>query len=146
MHLRRYVAAAGGLALLLAACGSDGDPEEKADADADRTVEIEMSDNAFSPTDLAVAQGETVRFVFSNAGEVAHDAFVGDTAAQEAHEDEMQEAEEMGHGADSDGAVTVEPGDEAELVYTFTESGAVEVGCHQPGHYASGMKLDVAVT
>ena len=104
-----------------------------------------MSDNSYAPTSVDVAMGETVRFVFANTGAVAHDAFLGDSASQSAHEDEMREAEEMGHGASDDNAVTVEPGDDAELVYTFAETGPVEVGCHQPGHYASGMKLDVNV-
>jgi uncharacterized cupredoxin-like copper-binding protein len=105
-----------------------------------------MSDNSYAPTSVDVAVGETVRFVFDNTGAVAHDAFVGNPDAQSAHEDEMREAEEMGHGGSDDNAVTVEPGDNAELVYTFSEGGPVEVGCHQPGHYASGMKLDVNVS
>lgn len=49
------------------------------------------------------------------------------------------------HGAGDDDAVTVEPGDEAELTCTFDEAGRVEVGCHQPGHYKAGMKIDVTV-
>lgn len=135
----------GALGLVLAACGGDGDDETGAEAEADRTVELEMSDNVFAPTSIDVAAGETVRFIFDNTGAVAHDAFVGDAAAQAAHGDEMREAADMGHGAADDGAVTVEAGDEAELVYTFTDAGPVEVGCHQPGHYESGMKVDVAV-
>lgn len=144
MKLPRYVAAAGALAILLAACGSD-DPDTETTTPADRTVEIEMADNSFAPTDIEVTMGETVEFVFTNAGEVAHDAFIGSADDQAAHEDEMRDAEEMGHGAEADDAVTVEPGDEASLVYTFGDAGTVEVGCHQPGHYASGMKVDVNV-
>ena len=39
----------------------------------------------------------------------------------------------------------VQPGELGELSYTFSEPGSYEVGCHQPGHYAAGMKIDVTV-
>ena len=134
------------LGLVLAACGDTGNDDERAD-DATRTVEIDMVDNAFEPATLEVEQGETVRFLFSNTGEVAHDAFIGDADAQEEHETELRvdDDEHGGHGSDSDDAVTVEPADTAELTYTFDEAGAIEVGCHQEGHYEGGMKIEVEV-
>jgi uncharacterized cupredoxin-like copper-binding protein len=143
----------GPLAVVAAACGGGGDSETAAvgDGDADRTVEIEMVDIAFEPAELEVEAGETVRFVFENTGKAAHDAFVGDIAAQGDHEREMREAEEDdGHGGghdenDAEDAITVEPGETGELTYTFDESGSLEIGCHQPGHYEAGMKIDVTV-
>lgn len=151
---RRLLVAAVGVALLTAACGGDDDTTGATGSADDRTVEITMVDIAFEPDSVEVAAGETVRFVFTNDGDVAHDAFIGDTAAQADHEQQMRDAEEdddsgMDHGGGEDagdGAVTVEPGDTDELTYTFEEAGTVEIGCHQPGHYDAGMKIDVEVS
>lgn len=167
------------LALLaLSACGDDDDAGTDAGASLDpgagaesagteddpRTVEIEMVDNAFEPTDVEVEAGETVRFVFRNNGAVVHDAVIGDEAAQDDHEDEMRAAEEtttsdtegemggMDHGATSEGgdegeeaAITVQPGEEGEITYTFDAAGELLIGCHEPGHYDAGMKVTVDV-
>jgi len=103
-----------------------------------------MVDIAFEPKELKVAKGEKVTFRFTNSGKLAHDAFIGDRAAQQEHEKEMGD-KHGGHGS-ADDAVTVKPGGKAQLTYTFDESGKFEVGCHQPGHYAAGMKIDVEVT
>lgn len=75
------------LVVLAAACGGDGDGT-RASSNA-RTVEIAMSDIAFAPDEVEIAAGETVRFVFENDGAVAHDAFIGDKAAQADHAEEM---------------------------------------------------------
>lgn len=149
---RSLLAAAAGAMLLAAACGDD-DSDTTAGAGGDvRTVEVDMVDNAFEPETVEVARGETVRFVFTNRGEVAHDAFIGDADAQADHEAEMRAGDGDdgehggGHGDDEADAVTVEPGDEAELTHTFDETGTIEVGCHQAGHYDAGMKIIVEVS
>ena len=105
-----------------------------------------MVDIAFQPDAIDVTRGETVMFVFTNTGDVDHDAFIGNRDAQAEHEDEMRNAGE-GHGGGHGGAnaVTVEPGESAELTYKFDEPGAVEIGCHQPGHYDAGMVIAVDV-
>ncbi len=129
------------LAAATAACGSDDDPS----GDATRTIEIEMQDNTYVPDTIEVADGEAVRLVFTNLGDVAHDAYIGDEAAQHEHEAEMN-GNGGGHhmGGDSD-ALSVEPGDTAELTHTFTAGDEVLIGCHEPGHYESGMRLSVDV-
>ena len=141
------VLAAATAVLLLSACGG-GDDTTAVSGDT-RTAEVDMVDIAFEPDILKIAEGETVRFVFTNRGKVAHDAFIGDAAAQADHEAEMRDADSGdahgGHGDKDDDAVTVEPGDTAELTYTFDGPGSVEIGCHQPGHYAAGMKVAVDV-
>ena len=129
--------------LLLAACGDD-EPATSGRGGA-RTIEVDMVDIAFEPTKLDVAEGETVRLVFTNRGKVTHDAFIGGRTAQAEHEADMREGGGHDHGDDDSNAVTVEPGDTAELTYTFDEPGTVEIGCHQPGHYAAGMKITVEV-
>ena len=145
MHRTRTTVAlavlATSLALVAVACGSDDEDTVTA---APRTIEVEMRDIAFSTTELRVEEGETVTFRFANVGKVAHDAFVGDTAAQQDHEEEMEGDGDMHHG-DDDEAVTVEPGESATLTHTFDEAGTIEIGCHQPGHYAAGMKVMVEV-
>ena len=128
--------------VLLSACGSGDDEPTIAGAGEDRTVEIEMRDIAFAPTAVDVRTGEKVRFVFTNTGQVAHDAFIGDAAAQDEHEKEMRGGHDHGHGSN---AVTVAPGKRAQLVYTFDRPGQVVIGCHQPGHYTGGMKATVNV-
>ena len=38
------------------------------------------------------------------------------------------------------------PGATGELVYTFTRPGTVLIGCHEPGHYALGMRAVITVS
>ncbi|MGQ0617564.1 MAG: cupredoxin domain-containing protein [Acidimicrobiia bacterium] len=147
---RTLLAAVAGVALVATACGDD-DASTAGQPDATRTVVVDMVDIAFGPETLEIDAGETVRFVFTNRGEVVHDAFIGDADAQAGHETEMRDAEDAeehggGHGEDEGtDAVTVEPGESEELTHTFEEAGAIEVGCHQPGHYEAGMKIAVEV-
>lgn len=156
--------AAVAIVISVAACGgndaddgsglSGGDTDASTSPEGVRTVEVAMVDNEFDPDRVAVAPGETVRFVFTNEGEVTHDAVVGDEAAQAEHEDEMRAVEDdagggMDHGADAEGdegAITVEPGEAGELTHTFAAGDALLIGCHEPGHYDAGMRIDVEVT
>ena len=148
---RRIMAITLALAVMsLAACG--GDDEASAPESGTRTIEIEMRDIAFSPDEVDVRDGETVRFVFTNVGEARHDAFIGDDAAQDDHEMEMRDQDDAGgmeHGEEEDGSdegITVDPGEEGELTHTFREGDELLIGCHQPGHYAAGMKIAVNVS
>ena len=168
----RTIAVAGLALVAVAACGGDDDGDSDdggalaaggtgttEPAGGARTVEVAMADNAFSPAEVEVAPGETVRFVFTNEGEVTHDAVIGDQAAQAEHEDEMRAAEgdavEGGdamegrdHGAEAEGdegAITVDPGGSGELTHTFSAGDELLIGCHEPGHYAAGMRIDIGV-
>jgi uncharacterized cupredoxin-like copper-binding protein len=128
---------------VLAACGSSDELSPTAAPDDARVIEVEMRDVAFAPTEIDVRAGEKVRFVFTNTGQVTHDAFIGDQAAQEEHEKEMR----GGHGDHGKGsnAVSVKPGKTAELTHTFDQPGQMLIGCHQPGHYTGGMKVTVNI-
>jgi uncharacterized cupredoxin-like copper-binding protein len=140
----RTIALLGVLLFALVACGDDeaASPDE---GTADRTIEVDMVDIAFAPESIDVAAGETVRFVFTNSGEVAHDAFIGDSTAQDDHAADMAD-DHGGHDEDGEG-ITVEPGDTAELTHTFgAEDDGLLIGCHQPGHYEAGMVATIDVT
>jgi len=147
--VKRTVVAAVILAFVSAACG--GGHGQHSDKAASRTIDVEMVDIAFKPATFTAKAGERVRFVFHNQGQVAHDAFIGDSAAQADHERAMRGANQGSgrghdmHGGGSVDGITVDPGKSAELTYAFDRTGAVEIGCHQPGHYAAGMKVAVTV-
>ena len=155
--MRRMLFAAAALSIVTAACGGGNGDHSTMDMDkstgttgaaaaASRTVDVDMVDIAYEPKTLSVRRGERIEFVFHNKGKIAHDAFIGDTGAQADHEKEMQEKGSMagGHGM-GDTAITVEPGQTGRVTHTFDKAGTVEIGCHQPGHYAAGMKVAVTV-
>lgn len=132
------------LAIVLTACGGDSEPAGDA-----RRITIDMTDNAYAPDTVEVAAGERVTFAFTNDGDAVHEAYIGTAEDQEAHADDMagdgdNGSHDMG-GIDDGAALEVEPGDTGELTHTFEESGELVIGCHQPGHYEAGMRLDVEV-
>ena len=112
-------------------------------------IEIAAYDDfTFGPEEITVTAGETVTFVVTNVGNLPHDFTLGDEETQDIHEAEMAEmagmaASDMAH-ADPN-AVVVAAGETAELTWHFSESGTFVMGCHQPGHYAAGMKGVVQV-
>ncbi|WP_430869640.1 cupredoxin domain-containing protein [Cupriavidus basilensis] len=109
-----------------------------------RTIRIDMGDDMrFSPPDLTVRAGETIRFVVRNAGRLRHEMVLGSDADLKAHYAEMLKMPEMEH-ADPN-AVTLDAGQSGELVWRFTRSGRVAFACLQPGHYDAGMRGQVRV-
>ena len=155
--MKPTVVAAALVALLATACGGGNGDHSSMNMDGStgttgaaaaptRTVNIAMVDIAYEPKTLSVQQGERIEFVFDNKGSIRHDAFIGDAAAQAEHEKEAMEEGSMagGHGM-GDTAITVEPGQTDRLTYTFDKPGTIEIGCHEPGHYAAGMKVIVTV-
>ena len=134
--------------VLVGACGGGSHGESHGSADeTTRTVNVTMRDIAYDPAAATVKAGETVKFVFRNEGQIRHDAFIGDEAAQAEHEKEMREDGSGGmDGHHGDDAVTVDPGETGSLTHTFKAGEVLVIGCHEVGHYAAGMKLAVTVT
>lgn len=135
------------LVLTTAACGSDpdeaghaghtGDSQENA-SESERKVTVVASDDLrFDPASIEVSAGEVVTFIVRNDGATDHEFVLGDAAYQEKHEKDM--AEGGHHMVGMDNAVTVEPGETAEITWRFEEAGEVLYGCHEPGHYEDGM-------
>jgi len=114
-------------------------------AKATRTVNVDMTDSMrFTPADITVKQGETVRFVVKNSGRIKHELVLGTEKQLKEHYAAMMKNPEMEH-ADPN-MVTLAGGKAGEIVWQFTKAGKVDFGCLQPGHYDAGMKGAVNVT
>ena len=122
-----------------AAIGVAGDAKK-----VSRTVKVNMTDAMrFTPSEVTVKQGETIRFVVTNAGKIKHEMVLGSEQELKAHAEAMKKHPEMEH-ADAN-MVTVAAGATGEMLWQFTTSGKVNFGCLQPGHYDAGMKGAVKV-
>jgi uncharacterized cupredoxin-like copper-binding protein len=115
------------------AFGRQGDP-----ARVSREIQIDMNDSMrFTPSDLAIRQGETIRFVVSNKGKVMHEMVLGSPADLKAHGEMMAKHPGMAH--DEPYMAHVKPGDTQRMVWKFTRAGDFNFGCLAPGHFQAGM-------
>ena len=66
--------------------GREGDPKK-----VSRTVNVDMSDQMrFSPAELTIKQGETIRFRVKNSGKVMHEMVIGTLDELKKHDDMMK--------------------------------------------------------
>lgn len=104
-----------------------------------RTVTVDMTDDMrFHSSNIAVKQGETIRFVAKNSGKVKHEMVLGTIKDLKEHYEVMKKNPEMEHAENN--MVTVAPGKSGEIIWQFTKTGKVDFACLQPGHYEAGMK------
>ncbi|MBK1782569.1 cupredoxin family protein [Advenella sp. WQ 585] len=122
-----------GHAHVSAPVGQPGDP-----AQVTRTIEIDMLDTMrFTPGEISVNAGETVRFIVKNAGKLPHEMVIGSLEDLKAHAVEMRHNPSMMH--DEPNAITLEAGQSGSLVWKFDQSGTVDFACTIPGHMEGGM-------
>jgi len=113
-------------------------------AKASRTVTVEMADNMrYTPSDIQVKKGETIRFVVKNIGKVRHELSLGTEKELLEHLEQMKKFPDMEH--DEPSKITLDPGKQGEIVWQFTKAGTVNFACLMPGHYEAGMKGQVKV-
>lgn len=113
-------------------------------ANANRTVTIDMSDAMrFTPSELDVKQGETIRLIVKNSGQLKHEFVLGTEKELKEHYELMKKFPNMEH--DEPNMLTVAPGQTGEVVWQFTKTGKIDFACLQPGHYDAGMKGFVKV-
>ena len=120
--------------------GRKGDPKK-----ATRTVQIDMADTMrYSPAELTVKRGDTIRFVVSNRGKLEHEMVIGTLKDLKAHADMMKQHKGMKH--DEPFAIDVDPGKTKTVVWQFTRAGEFHFGCFEPGHFEAGMVGRIKVT
>lgn len=109
-----------------------------------RTITVDMGDNMrFTPSSLKVGQGETVRLIVRNRGQLRHELSLGTQKDLLAHLQAMKKYPDMEH--DEPNSVTLDPGRQGEIVWQFSKAGTVHFACLIPGHYEAGMKGTVRV-
>ena len=120
-------------------------------AAVDRTVEIDMVETddgemLFKGGDLDFKEGDTVRFVVRNEGELDHEFILDSQKKNAAHKNEMADMSGMNMGHNEPNRIRLAPGEDAEIIWTFANNGTFEAACLIPGHYESGMFREVSVT
>lgn len=123
--------------------GQPGDAKSSA-----RTIQVSMKENedgtmAYSPDKIEVKQGEQIRFVITNTGEVTHEFVLASTDENLEHAEEMKKNPEMEH--DAPNMITLEPKAKTEVLWDFSKGGTFEFACLIPGHRELGMLGHVTV-
>lgn len=119
--------------------GREGNPAKIA-----RTVRIDMSDAMrFTPDKLTIQRGQTVRFVLHNGGQVLHEMVIGTPEALTQHATLMRKFPNMEHAEAN--MAHVQPGQQGEIVWQFTQVGNFDFACLIPGHFEAGMVGHITV-
>ena len=109
-----------------------------------RTITVDMADTMrYTPSNIQVKQGETVRFVVKNSGKVKHELSLGNQKDLLEHMELMKKFPEMEH--EEPNQITVAPGAQGEIIWQFTKAGTVHFACLMPGHFEAGMKGQIKV-
>lgn len=121
----------------------------------DRVIEVSMDEMKFDPADIDVEKGETIKFVVRNDGRMIHEFNIGTDKMWRGHEAEMRKMMQSGmmtgrvlkHDKmraagmmhDDANSVLLEPGETAEIVWTFSGSAEIGFACNVPGRRQAGM-------
>jgi uncharacterized cupredoxin-like copper-binding protein len=116
--------------------GEPGDPKELS-----RIIQVTMEERdgkmLYVPAQVEIREGETIKFVIYNNGELDHEFVLASTEENLEHAEMMMKNPEMQH-ADPN-ARRVAPKQASELVWKFTKPGQFEFACLIPGHRDAGM-------
>jgi len=114
-------------------------------ADVDRTVTLSAGDDmGYSMPSLTVAQGDTVRFVFTNTGTGTHEFFVADEDTQ--RQIDAARASHPDQGLDRPYGVRIQAGQTKEVIWRFDHVGSFQLACHMPGSIKTSMTGQIDVT
>ena len=121
------------------AFGREGDPGK-----VSRVIRLSMTDALrYTPSQITVKRGETVKFIVKNEGKQLHEMILGTPVDLKAHAELMKKFPEMEH---ADANMThVLPGASGAVVWQFTRAGEFQFGCLVPGHFEAGMVGKVTV-
>ena len=115
------------------------------DAKRARTIEIAMGDDMrFKPERIEVREGEIIRFVIRNGGQVLHEMVIASEAELAQHATLMKKFPTMQH--DEPYMAHVGPAARGEMVWNFNRPGTFQFACLVPGHFEAGMKGTIVVT
>jgi len=111
---------------------------------AKREIAIDMSDTMrYSPAQVVVKRGESVRFLARNRGQQVHEMVLGTRKELEEHAEMMRKHPGMEH--DEPYMIHVAPGRIGQIGWQFTKAGEFYYGCLVPGHFEAGMVGHIVV-
>ena len=109
-----------------------------------RTITLKMTDNMrFTPDRIEVKQGDTVKLVMKNDGQVMHEMVIGTKKDLDEHAALMMKFPEMEH--DEPYMAHVGPGKTGEIIWRFNRAGNFDFACLIAGHYRAGMVGKIVV-
>lgn len=109
-----------------------------------RTIELKMTDNMrFTPDTIEVRQGETVKIVLKNDGQMLHEFVLGTKKELDEHAAMMAKFPTMEH--DEPYMAHVPMSKTGEVIWTFNRAGDFDFACLIAGHYQAGMVGKVKV-
>jgi uncharacterized cupredoxin-like copper-binding protein len=109
-----------------------------------RTIEVTMTDDMrFTPSRIELRQGEVIRFVVKNNGNMLHEMVIGTKKELDEHAALMLKFPGMEH--DEAHMIHVKAGRTVPLVWNFNRAGEFQFACLIPGHYQAGMFGTVVV-
>lgn len=121
------------------AAGKAGDPSK-----VNRTIAISMDDTMrFTPSQISVKAGETIRFFIKNAGKVPHEMVIGTMEELKEHAEMMRKMPDVKHSEPN--TITLAPGQRGGIVWQFSKAGEVDFACLIPGHLEAGMAGKITV-
>lgn len=121
------------------AMGQAGGP-----AKVSSTIEVMMSDNMrFTPDEIKVKAGDTIRFNVKNAGQIPHEMVIGSMKELEEHAETMRKMPGLQHTEPN--MIALKPRQKGSIVWKFGKPGTVDFACLVPGHMEAGMigKIEV---
>jgi|GEM_PF-196527 len=115
------------------------------ESNVSRSIEVEAGDNMrFTHEPFNIKEGETIKFIVTNKGAIAHEFSIGTKNEHVSHGKMMMENPNMHHGPGG-ASITVKPGSTETLIWTFDKAWEIEVACNIPGHYEAGMHSPINI-
>ncbi len=109
-----------------------------------RTITVSMDDSMrFTPSQVSVKTGETVRFFIKNSGKIPHEMVIGTMSEMKEHAEMMRKMPGMKHAEPN--MITLNAGQTGGIVWQFDKAGEVDFACLIPGHMEAGMVGKVKV-
>ncbi|AHF01713.1 hypothetical protein THIAE_08030 [Thiomicrospira aerophila AL3] len=103
-----------------------------------RTIQIDMTDDMrFSPDQLEIKVGDTVRFFVRNMGQLKHEFVMGTLDELKEHAEMMKYHPHMDHTEPN--MISLNPRQRGAVIWHFDQPGTYYYGCLEPGHYEAGM-------
>lgn len=117
-----------------AGVGMAGDPKK-----VTRTIQVTLNDTLrFTPAEITVKAGETIRFAVKNIGRLDHEMVIDSMEELKEHAEMMLKM--GGKKMDPEpNSVLLESGKSGEIVWMFDKAGTIPFACLVPGHFEAGM-------